>query len=81
MLKVAHHGSSTSTSEKFLEAVYPSYAVISAGTDNSYGHPHKETVERLQGSGAALLRTDEKGTVIFSTDGKELEIFSSGGAK
>lgn len=81
VLKVAHHGSSTSTSEKFLEAVYPSYAVISAGADNSYGHPHKETVERLQGSGAALLRTDEKGTIIFSTDGKELEIFSSGGAK
>lgn len=81
VLKVAHHGSSTSTSEAFLEAVYPAYAVISVGSGNSYGHPHEETIERLLGGGASLLRTDEKGTVIFSTNGEELEVFSSGGGE
>ena len=62
VLKVGHHGSSSATSARFLEAVKPSIAVISVGR-NSYGHPSQDTVERLLQSGAAVLRTDEVGAV------------------
>lgn len=68
VLKVGHHGSSTSTSEEFLESVSPKYAVISAGRDNRYGHPHKETTDRLDAKGVKTFRTDRDGTVEFLTD-------------
>ncbi len=71
VLKVGHHGSSTSSSERFLNRVKPSFAVISCGTDNSYGHPHKETLDKLQRMGVTLYRTDINGTVICRTDGEK----------
>lgn len=69
VLKVAHHGSRTSSSLEFVKAVSPEIAVISLGKDNSYGHPHKETLQTLIGSGVEVLRTDEEGSVVLQTDG------------
>ncbi len=69
VLKVGHHGSSTSSSRRFLEAVNPDWAIISAGTDNSYGHPHKETIQALKAQGVKeILRTDRLGTVVLYLD-------------
>ncbi len=65
ILKVAHHGSKGSTSDEFLSLTKPEYAVISVGIGNSYGHPHAEAVERLLKRGVKILRTDEKGTIVF----------------
>lgn len=62
-LKVAHHGSHNSTGEAFLQKIHPRIALISAGKDNSYGHPHKETLERLEEYGVKVLRTDKSGAV------------------
>lgn len=64
VLKVGHHGSRTSTDQQFLTAVAPRYAIISAGRDNRYGHPHREVVERISQQGADLLLTSDKGTII-----------------
>lgn len=72
VLKCGHHGSSTSTTAKFLKAVNPSYAVISCGKDNEYGHPHQETMQKLNKLGCQILRTDEMGTIIACTDGTGL---------
>ncbi len=74
VLKVGHHGSSTSTSKDFLRRVSPKYAVISAGKDNSYGHPHKETLKKLAAAGVTVYRTDQDGTVIMTTDGENIDI-------
>ena len=74
ILKVAHHGSSTSTTERFLNAARPRVALISVGKDNSYRHPSPAVVERLERSGAAVYRTDEQGTVVVSTDGKRVRV-------
>lgn len=74
VLKVGHHGSSTSSSQPFIEAVKPQYAVISVGVDNSYGHPDETVLKRLLDAEAEIFRTDQNGTIHFSTDGKELEI-------
>jgi len=68
VLKVGHHGSKTSTTEQFLSAVRPSYAVISAGLNNRYGHPHEEVMERLKESDAEILRTDLMGDVVISVE-------------
>ena len=65
LLKVGHHGSRTSTSEKMLQAWRPAKAVISVGAGNSYGHPTKQTLARLEGVEAEIYRTDELGDVIF----------------
>ncbi|GIN61011.1 competence protein ComEC [Robertmurraya siralis] len=73
-LQLGHHGSSTSTSEEFLQAVRPEVAIYSAGNDNSYGHPHEEVVSLIKNSGIALYGTDVDGTVIVTTDGKTYTI-------
>ena len=72
VLKVGHHGSSTSTSYPFLREVLPTYAVISCGTGNSYGHPHEETLSRLYDAGCTVYRTDLLGSVVAVSDGKEV---------
>ncbi len=72
VLKVGHHGSSTSSSEKFLNKVSPKYAVISCGVNNEYGHPHKETLEKLKERNIKTYRTDLEGTVVAQSDGKEI---------
>lgn len=72
VLKLGHHGSRTSTSEVFLETVQPQYAVVSAGKDNEYGHPHEEVVERVGAVGATLVSTAEKSTLVFHSDGKRV---------
>ena len=66
LLKVSHHGSKNATSAEFLGLVRPRIAVISCGRKNSYGHPHEETMERLDEAGAKVLRTDELGAIIFT---------------
>ncbi len=72
VLKVAHHGSSTSSTEEFLAAVRPKYALISAGADNSYGHPNPKALGRLKDAGAQICRTDTDGeiTVEVSESGE-----------
>ena len=72
VLKCGHHGSSTSTSDAFLQAVQPTYAVISCGLDNDYGHPHRETMQKLNRAGVAIYRTDEMGTILAECDGTEI---------
>lgn len=67
VLKVGHHGSRTSSTEEFLSEVAPTWAVISCGMDNSYGHPHEDTLRKL--AGAETLRTDQLGTIEFHSDG------------
>lgn len=74
VLKVGHHGSRTSTSEKFVEDVGPDYAVISAGKNNKYGHPHKEVLSILEKLNIKILRTDLSGRIVFESDGVNLEI-------
>jgi competence protein ComEC len=70
LLKVAHHGSATATSETLLDAIQPRLAAISAGADNEYGHPAPELLERLQRSGTVTWRTDEQGTLSITLDGR-----------
>lgn len=71
ILKAAHHGSKYSSSEEFLDAAKPGTCVISCGTDNSYGHPHTETIERLENIKADIRRTDEEGAVtVVIKDGR-----------
>lgn len=77
VLKVGHHGSSTSTSSEFLEKVSPSSAVISCGKDNSYGHPHTETIEKLNANSITTYRTDELGTITAISDGKTITFEAS----
>ena len=68
ILKVGHHGSSTSSSQRFLDKVNPAYAVISCGAKNDYGHPHRETMDALSRMGCTILRTDQKGCVVLDAD-------------
>jgi len=72
VLKVPHHGSKFSSSKIFLEAVSPKLAVISVGAKNNYGHPTSDTLMRLDGVGAKVLRTDILGTIEVGTDGERV---------
>jgi competence protein ComEC len=73
-LKVAHHGSKTSTTDPFLSAAHPAFAAISVGRDNSFGHPSPEVTERLEAAGVRVYRTDRDGAITASTDGKTLSV-------
>ena len=70
-LKDGHHGSSSSSGYRFLYETDPTYDIISCGKDNSYGHPHKEVISRLDDAGIPMLRTDELGTILVVSDGQE----------
>lgn len=74
VLKVGHHGSKNSTSLTYAQAVSPEYGVISAGANNTYGHPHKEVLGILAQVGAKILSTIDSGTIEFETDGETLRL-------
>ncbi|KND48585.1 MAG: competence protein ComEC [Parcubacteria bacterium C7867-005] len=74
VLKAGHHGSRTSTSLSYAQAVSPEYTIISAGKGNSYGHPHKEVIDVLNKIGTKILSTFELGTIRFKTNGESLEV-------
>ena len=74
VLKVGHHGSSTSSSEAFIEAVSPQIAVISVGDGNSYGHPHASILDRLEAHDVQIYRTDLCGTIMITCDGTQFGI-------
>ena len=76
VLKAAHHGSRNSGTEEFLQIVKPAVAVISAGIENRYGHPHEETLERLKNAGCVICSTQECGAVMLRSDGSSLQIES-----
>ena len=80
VLKIPHHGSHTSSSEEFIRAVHPMYAVYCVGAGNSFGHPHADVVERYKQMQVKTLRTDEDGAIVFRTDGHHLfvETFADG---
>jgi competence protein ComEC len=72
LLKIGHHGSSSSTTQEFLNAVNPKYAVISVAKGNDYEHPHKPTMDKLKAKGIKVYRTDELGTIVATSDGKSI---------
>ncbi len=74
ILKVAHHGSRTSSSADLLEAWRPQIAIISCGRGNSFGHPAPEVIERLKSVGAEIYRTDLDGQVTLDTDGRDVGV-------
>jgi competence protein ComEC len=74
VLKAGHHGSRTSSTAKLVDTFRPEFAVISAGRDNLYGHPHADTLNRLRSVGARILRTDQRGLISILSDGGRLEV-------
>ena len=78
VLKVGHHGSSSSSSPAFLKAVSPRYAVIMCGAGNDYGHPHRETLAGLESAEVQVYRTDLNGTIIMTSDGHNINVKCSG---
>lgn len=74
VLKVGHHGSKTSSTQEFIQKVSPSYAVVSVGANNKFGHPHKEVLERLAKNQIKVFRTDQLGAIIFTCDGQRLDV-------
>ena len=76
VVKVAHHGSRTSSTEAFVRSVAPEMAVISVGRRSRFGHPHEEVVARWKNSPAPTMTTGEYGTITVATDGKELRVQS-----
>lgn len=74
VLKVGHHGSKYSTSEAFLSKVKPKYAIISCAKENSYGHPHNETLELLRSNNVETYLTSELGTILITSDGTSIKI-------
>ena len=77
VLKVSHHGSSSSSSYVFLREVIPAYAIVSVGRNNSYGHPDEDTLSRLRNVGAMIMRTDESGMIECISDGNSIAILSN----
>ena len=77
VLKVAHHGSKYSSSEDFLQAVHPTWAAISVGKNNTYGHPTPEVLQKLAKFDIKTLRTDESGNITFLSDGSDIHIITS----
>ena len=77
ILKVGHHGSSSSTTSAFLKAVSPKYAVISVGLKNDYGHPTQETLQKLNHAGVQVYRTDLEGTMVATSDGATVTLTAS----
>lgn len=80
VLKVGHHGSSTSSTDEFLDAVQPRVALVSVGAGNGYGHPSSDVMHDLASRGATVLRTDQLGTVVLRTDGHTLQAEADGKA-
>lgn len=78
VLKLGHHGSTTSTSQDFLDAINPTYGVITVGVDNRYNHPDKEILDRLESNNINVYRTDLHGTIISYSDGKNIEFKTVG---
>ena len=78
VLKVAHHGSNHSSSQRFLQAVQPDIALISLGKNNRYNHPGEETVQRLEKIGSTIYRTDQHGTITLKSNGKDIEVSVAG---
>ncbi|WP_342686137.1 MULTISPECIES: MBL fold metallo-hydrolase [unclassified Methanoculleus] len=78
VLKVGHHASRYASSAEFLAAASPAVSVITVGAGNDYGHPHEETLERLEAAGSRIYRTDRDGTVVVSTDGETLAVTAGG---
>ena len=74
VLKVAHHGSRTSSTDAFVKATHPTLAVISVGLHSIFGHPHKEIVERWRARGAEVMTTGQRGTISIVTDGHALNV-------
>lgn len=74
ILKVAHHGSKTSSSLEFLNAVKPKYAIIGVGEKNKFGHPSNNTIQNLKSKNVDVYRTDEMGEIVIITDGKKSKI-------
>ena len=74
VIKFGHHGSSTSSTKEFIEAISPKYGIISCGLDNSYGHPHRETLSIIDEMGIETYRTDKQGQITITSDGNNIEI-------
>ena len=74
VIKFGHHGSSTSSTKEFIEAISPKYGIISCGVDNSYGHPHRETLSIIDEMGIETYRTDKQGQITITSDGNNIEI-------
>jgi competence protein ComEC len=74
VLKVGHHGSSTSSGDGFIRKVCPQVALISVGAINSYGHPSADVIAALRRLGALVLRTDHEGTIVVRSDGSSVEV-------
>ena len=81
VLKVGHHGSVTSTTEEFLQEVAPQYAVIFSRKNNDYGHPHKETIEKLDNANIEYYNTQISGTIRAITDGQTIEWIEEGSSR
>ena len=72
ILKVGHHGSNTATTQEFLDAIKPKYALISCGQNNKFNHPSKEVVDRLDKQNVSIVRTDELGTIMITITKQDL---------
>ncbi|KJS48954.1 MBL fold metallo-hydrolase [Desulfosporosinus sp. BICA1-9] len=77
VLKVGHHGSTSSTTSTFLKAVDPKYAVLSVGENNSYGHPAQVTLNKLANAGVQMYSTDQAGTIVATSDGDTVKLAAS----
>jgi len=80
VLKIGHHGSNSSTSQAFLDKVAPKYAIIMVGSNNTYGHPHQEIMEKLKAQGIIVYRTDENGTIVATSDGNKITFNTQAGS-